>query len=280
MTTDKDADEAAAASRLMSQFRIDQNVILASIFLLRIGVGKKSNTKIQDIVRKYEIDLDDILDDSNLPPDGASEPYRRLIHKHHDLMISTAMDGWNRGRDILCNCADAMLANGEPPPPWLVQFLIWGTRDGTKARREGSKRISRAYETVDRDEGIARAVRYVNNLTGLKPTRNHSPSKPRNERRESACSIVAQALGLLGVGTNEPGVEKIWSDTKGAKKSLLHRPLARRALRTPSDHICPNPLRRGVLGYVRTDFSATSREDVTDGIRSVRERDPKRSKPG
>lgn len=246
-------------------------VILASIFLLRSGVGEKSDN-IQDLVRKYEIDLDGILDyDSNLPPEGASEGYHRVIRKHYDLIVLAAMDGWNRGRDILCNCADAMLANGEPLPQWLVDFLIWGTRDGTKARREGSKRISRAFETMDRDESIAHAVREIINLTGLKPTRTQH-KKPRNERKESACSIIAQALCSVGVNMSELGVEKIWSDTKGATKSLLlRRPHAHRVLQHANT--------RGVLADVRTDFSAMSQEDMTDGIRSVGERDPKRSKP-
>jgi hypothetical protein len=251
-------------------------VILASIFLLRSGVGKKTN-KLRDLVRKYEIDLDDILNNGIPPPEGASEGYHRVIRKHYGLIISTAMDGWNHGRDLLCNMAEAMLANGETPPPWLLAFLIWGTRDGTKARREGSKRIGRAYETADRDEGIARAVRYVIDRTGLKPTRtqHHSLTKPRNKRTESACSIVAQALGLLGCGTGEPGVEKIWSDTKGATKSLLHRHVTRRAFRhAKAGRPYQSPFRRGVLGDVPCTISTESKEDMVDG-----ERDPKRAKP-
>jgi hypothetical protein len=122
------------------------------------------------------------------------------------------------------------MAKGETLPHWLVEFLVWGTRDGAKARREGCRSSSRAYDNVERDQIIAYTVRFIVDVTGLRPYRNEATRS--KEGNQSGCSIVARALKLIGVDLSEAGVEKVWSEKKGATgASLLVDPLKRRILR-------------------------------------------------
>ena len=216
-------DKAAACERRAKLSRPDSIVLIASIYLLHRGVGRATST-LQDIAQIEDIDLI-----GNVPPPGASEHSRRLMRDHHDILISFIMDGWHHGRELLCNYALYLTEKAEPLPRWLVEFLIWGTRDGAKARRQGCSRTVRAYDNVDRDQIIANAVVRIVDITGCRATRN--AQSRRNGRKESGCSIVANALGLVGVNMSELGVEKIWFETKGATVNLLDRPLKRRIQR-------------------------------------------------
>jgi hypothetical protein len=212
-------DKAAACERRAKLSRPDSIVLIASIYLLHRDVGKATST-LQDIAQIEDIDLI-----GNVPPRGASEHSRRLIRDHHDIMIAAVMDGWHHGREFFCNYAQYLTKKAEPLPRWLVEFLIWATRDGAKARRQGCRRTVRAYDNVDRDQIIANAVLRIVDITGCRATRNAQSRRKR--RKESGCSIVANALGLVGVNMSELGVEKIWSETKGATVNLLNRPLRR-----------------------------------------------------
>ena len=207
-----DANEAAVANR----------VILAALHLLCRRVGTKTKA-ILDLARKCQFDLGEA---GSLGPLGVSEPYYWLIQGDHDPLISTVKSGWIDGREVFCDYAEALQAVGGTLPHWLLEFLVWGTRDGAKARREGCPRSGRAYDNVERDQIIAHTVRYIIDVTGLNPTRN-----PLSRRIESGCSIVARALGLIGVSLSEPGVEKVWSERKGTTGSLLAHPLTRRIQR-------------------------------------------------
>jgi hypothetical protein len=72
-----------------------------------------------------------------------------------------------------------------------LDFLVWGTRDGAKARREGCRRSSRAYDNVERDHIIAYTVRYIVDVTGLHPYRNEATRS--KEGNLSGSEIVARA---------------------------------------------------------------------------------------
>jgi hypothetical protein len=193
--------KAAACERRARRSRPESIVLIASIYLLHRGVGK-ATSDLQDIAQIEDIDLM-----GNVPPHGASEHSRRLIRDHHDIMIGAVMDGWHHGREIFSNYAQYLTGKAEPLPRWLVEFLIWGTRDGARARSKGCRRSGRAYDNIDRDQIIANAVRYVIDGTGLDPTRNQE-KKPRKNRKESGCSIVAAALGLFGFSTVRKGGRK------------------------------------------------------------------------
>jgi hypothetical protein len=57
-----------------------------------------------------------------------------------------------------------------------------------------------------RDWWITRTIAAVVDHHGIRPTRNR---EPKSVRRPSACAIVAQVLGELGVNLGEHGVEEI-----------------------------------------------------------------------
>jgi hypothetical protein len=52
-------------------------------------------------------------------PYGASEPYVWLIGTDPDRLISTVRSGWVRGREVLCDYAEALMAKGDTLPHWL-----------------------------------------------------------------------------------------------------------------------------------------------------------------
>jgi hypothetical protein len=171
-------------------------------------------------------------------PDGTSPEWRRCIERFHDALIGPVLMGWHHGRDVLCNFAEALKAEGEPWPPWLQEFLIWGTRDGAKARRERGARKQKGrkgqdpYGNVDRDYIIAMVVREIVELLDRKPLRSAATRDryPTDPTKESGCSIVANALQDLGVLIGEPGVNAIWRETRQGTHNLLDRPLVRRVL--------------------------------------------------
>ena len=205
------ADRLAAANR-----QPDLIVVLAANRLLCWRVGTKTKA-VLDLARKCQFDL---AKAGSWGPYGASEPYLWLIGRDHDLLISTVRCGWVRGREVLCEYAEALMAKGETLPHWLVEFLVWATRDGAKARREGCRRGSRAYDNVERDQIIAYTVRFIVDVTGLRPYRNDATRS--KEGNQSGCSIVARALKLIGVDDlSEAGVEKVWSEKKGATGARL-----------------------------------------------------------
>jgi hypothetical protein len=171
-------------------------------------------------------------------PDGTSPEWRNFIERFHEMLIARVLNGWHHGREVFCNFADILKAESKPWPPWLQEFLIWGTRDGAKARRERGSRKQKGrngrdpYGNVDRDFIIARVVRETVELLGCKPLRNAATADryPTDPTKESGCSIVAKALQELGVVIGEPGVNSIWRETREGTHLLLDRPLVRRVL--------------------------------------------------
>jgi hypothetical protein len=171
-------------------------------------------------------------------PDGTSAEWRSFIERFHAMLIGAVLSGWHHGREVLCNFAEILKAEGEPWPLWLQEFLIWGTRDSAKARRERRSRKLKGrkgqdpYGNVDRDFIIAMVVRETVELLGCKPLCNAATADryPTDPTKESGCSIVAKALQEVGVVIGEPGVNSIWRETRQGTHMLLDRPLIRRIL--------------------------------------------------
>jgi hypothetical protein len=65
--------------------------------------------------------------------------------------------------------------------------------------------------TKNRDCFIAQMVTRLVNVHDLTPTRNRQRSNNPGQERPTACGVVAQVLGELGVNLSETGVETIWS---------------------------------------------------------------------
>jgi hypothetical protein len=163
------------------------------------------------------------------PTIGANPKAAELICKYHDHFISANLLGWRGAGDILCDFADRLHREREQFPSWLSEYLIRAARGNVEVLRKAfRKRGQDPYANIDRDFAIATAVRLVAELGGFKPTRN-----PATEEWESGCSIVAKALGDLGVRRmSERNVEAIWRASKSGRSPivLVERALARQVL--------------------------------------------------
>lgn len=103
--------------------------------------------------------------------------------------------------------AAALLEAGNPLPPNLSAYIAVRLRNGCTPIKE------RRHWATGRDIRISLAVRHVMTM-GFLPYRNEATRDA--ERGESACSIVATALGRLGVAIGEHAVVKIWGNTARA----------------------------------------------------------------
>lgn len=93
--------------------------------------------------------------------------------------------------------ADAV-RNGKPLSPAARRFVASVLLDG---KRPAKKRGRPPEKT--RDRALVWAVAYLKNRHGLRPTRNDATAE--RDRDESACGIVAEALGL-----RYDTVRKVW----------------------------------------------------------------------
>jgi hypothetical protein len=224
-------------SRMPPPLAVEYAIVCATIFLWSRRIGALPDT-LEGELREFDIEPSALL----CSPDGTGLEWRKLIDRHHDLLISSVIRGWHHGRDVLCNYAEALEAEGEPWPRWLREFLIDATRDGAKARRERGRNIKGRkgqdpYGNVDRDYVIAKAIRFVVDLCDCDPTRNAATADrySNDPTKQSGCSMVAKALQDLRVAIGEPGVNAIWLETKQATRHLLDRPLRRLVLGGRSD---------------------------------------------
>jgi hypothetical protein len=228
-------------------------IVLAVKFLYENGVGTKT-ILVTKLERMFEMEF------VGLDPRIVALEMRNLIEECPEAFVDRAKDGDHYNRDLLCNYAEAVTREGGPISDWLVEFLIWAARDGTEARRNGCQRAGRAYDNLMRDFTIGATVRRVVEVTGLKADRNVATADASHDysfMNESGCSIVAKALGLLGVqlskkvktlspdevidrlgshddveyaddddaNNNEQAVQKIWYSTKRgtALRPIRHR---------------------------------------------------------
>ena len=106
--------------------------------------------------------------------------------------------------------AEEMFSQGFPPPEPLAAYWDAERREGGPARaadRPGPKRDDRRF----RNNAIVRAVAWIAQTQGLKPTRG-SAAKYKEGAAESACSIVAKALALNRAALAEESVNDIWKE--------------------------------------------------------------------
>jgi hypothetical protein len=109
----------------------------------------------------------------------------------------------------------------EPLPESLRQWLIEGLRQLPHTRRVPLFNPSYSPALLGRrnqwrDYQIGRAVLGVVMRYQMRPTRNRAKRYTANAA-ESACSIVAKALGTLGINLTENAVEAIWNRLRGGQ---------------------------------------------------------------
>jgi len=112
----------------------------------------------------------------------------------------------------------------EPLPESLRQWLIEGLRQLPRTHSAPlfdpscSAGLSLSRRNQHRDYQIGRAVLGLVTRYQVRPTRNRAKRHTANAA-ESACSIVAKALGTLGFNLSENAVEAIWNRLGGGKRS-------------------------------------------------------------
>jgi hypothetical protein len=114
------------------------------------------------------------------------------------------------------------LEHKEPLPESFRQWLIGCLRALPQARSAplfnptSSTGLLLSRRNQHRDYQIGRAVLGVVTRYQIRPTRNRAKRYTANAS-ESACSIVARALGTLGINLTENAVEAIWNRLRGAE---------------------------------------------------------------
>jgi hypothetical protein len=104
----------------------------------------------------------------------------------------------------------------EPLPDSLRQWLIEGLRQVPQTRFNPSCSGGLSRRNQQRDYQIGRAVLGLVTRYQVRPTRNRAKRHTANAA-ESACSIVAKALGTLGFNLSENAVEAIWNRLGGGE---------------------------------------------------------------
>jgi hypothetical protein len=97
---------------------------------------------------------------------------------------------------------------GEKPSVTLQAYGIKAVLRGPVARGRGQA----WFNNWRRNIGIAVLVYMTHRRFGLTPTRNR---EQRRQRRPSACSVVAAALGRHRMNLSESAVQNIWGGLQG-----------------------------------------------------------------
>ena len=129
-----------------------------------------------------------------------------------EKLVKKALDGDADADAALCEIAFKYVLFGCELPPNLRAYiaLLLRRRSETPGRR---RRGGDKYANVDRNVFIVGALTHLKHR-GFKPTRNR---ESKNDRRESGCSIVAQALKRIGIHITEVGIEEVWRQREAFK---------------------------------------------------------------
>jgi hypothetical protein len=136
-------------------------------------------------------------------------PVEKFTGKSADRLIALALDGDQVAHQALCIIADRLTAVKETLPLALQRYVVRAA-----AQLSIGKKGKRAALFNDlRDDAILDAVEIVMTF-GFNATRNAG----HKEGHESACSIVAQALGECGAALSESRVTEIFQERLEAWK--------------------------------------------------------------
>jgi hypothetical protein len=168
------------------------------------------------------------------------------IKDYAEVADRVASVGGEECEPLLVLAAD-LIERGEPLPASLRQLVVTTLRLPRPPLRLSMRGSGKRERKHGRDRAIWSTVNEVADKTGFRPTRNRAGRA--KGAPPSACSIVAEVLGKLGVLLSEDAVEKIWLTHKNPK--LYQRALRRlEGSRTPELSIAVEALvewRRKIL---------------------------------
>jgi hypothetical protein len=126
---------------------------------------------------------------------------RHTVKNHalaHPLNMMKTADyaraGWNLADEVLRELIIEFMDRGEPMPTYLASYNMEVARGGFR-RPPGPNKADKFL----RDIAMMMVVQELVKKFALKPTRNRASKRP------SACSIVAQVVGL-----SEPAIVALW----------------------------------------------------------------------
>jgi len=130
-------------------------------------------------------------------------------------LVRKAIDGDADADAALCEIAFKYVGFECKMPQhlWVYIMLLLRRRFVAPARRS---RGGDKYANLARNRFIVIALTHLKHR-GFKPTRNR---ESKNDRQESGCSIVAQALNRIGIHITEVGVEEVWRKREAFKVGL------------------------------------------------------------
>jgi hypothetical protein len=114
--------------------------------------------------------------------------------------FNSLLEGDGIAHQALCEVAAHLTASNETLSPALQKYVVTAASQLMRGKR-GNPALNSL-----RDDAILDAVEIVMKF-GFKATRNDA-----SRGHESACSIVALALGECGVARSESQVKKIWEE--------------------------------------------------------------------
>jgi hypothetical protein len=143
--------------------------------------------------------------DGQLVPKLAQYPEGPAVYDDAkgEALVAKAEDGDQVAPKVLFWIAARFVGSGCVMPKHLRRYVadaLMKRSRTTPMRRRGPD----PYAKHARDTDIAEVVAKIVEL-GFRPTRN------RESETESACSIVAKALAMIGVHLSVPAIEKIWN---------------------------------------------------------------------
>jgi hypothetical protein len=133
--------------------------------------------------------------------------------KQIEQIVEKAKQGHRLYQEMACEIAAEMLRVGEVAPTLLSDYIAKATRPPGRPGVSPNKNYFRDLE-------IEEIVTLVRVLGGFKLTRNPATrSKP--DGKESACSIVAQALEMLGCHMSEDAVKESYDQGREIRRIVL-----------------------------------------------------------
>ena len=121
-------------------------------------------------------------------------------------MVAKAIDGDHVAPKVLFWIAARFVESGCAMPNHLRRYVA-GALELRSRVAPPRQRGPDPYAKHARDGDIAEVVGKIVEL-GFRPTRN------RATETESACSIVAKALAMMGLHLSVPAIEKIWNTSR------------------------------------------------------------------
>jgi hypothetical protein len=184
--------------------------VWAQLWLLTEPAKEAGHLMLRDLVMRTAFSPSDANPNADLSWNGSImyAPFSEIEYDEAKglRLIQKANAGDVDAEAALCGIAMYFILAQRPLPSPLGEYIATILLHRLNARGPRGRGGDR-YANVGRNLFVVRAVLQLVRR-GFRATRNRAS---RDGAQESACSIVAKALGRVGIQIDETGVEKIWT---------------------------------------------------------------------